>query len=110
MNASADAAHAKRRGSSHRAAKPPITTAVRTSAVTVASTMAATNPAAPAAGIVTAKTARCRCRTGCTWRSDGTVSDGAGPVSNTPGTDGPGRSEEHTSELQSRGHLVCRLL
>src|SRR5690625_6955834 len=23
---------------------------------------------------------------------------------------GPGRSEEHTSELQSRGHLVCRLL
>src|SRR5207253_5327209 len=24
--------------------------------------------------------------------------------------DGPPRSEEHTSELQSRGHLVCRLL
>src|SRR5690625_6306455 len=24
--------------------------------------------------------------------------------------DEPGRSEEHTSELQSRGHLVCRLL
>src|SRR5207253_9998432 len=24
--------------------------------------------------------------------------------------DVPGRSEEHTSELQSRGHLVCRLL
>src|SRR6266508_5256825 len=23
---------------------------------------------------------------------------------------GPWRSEEHTSELQSRGHLVCRLL
>src|SRR5215510_15230431 len=23
---------------------------------------------------------------------------------------GHGRSEEHTSELQSRGHLVCRLL
>src|SRR5690625_5456613 len=23
---------------------------------------------------------------------------------------GKGRSEEHTSELQSRGHLVCRLL
>src|SRR5690554_7785623 len=23
---------------------------------------------------------------------------------------GPGRSEEHTSELQSRPHLVCRLL
>src|SRR5207253_9866684 len=25
-------------------------------------------------------------------------------------TKGPQRSEEHTSELQSRGHLVCRLL
>src|SRR5437870_12064255 len=30
----------------------------------------------------------------------------------TPSRDGPprDRSEEHTSELQSRGHLVCRLL
>src|SRR3712207_6901185 len=28
-----------------------------------------------------------------------------------PGADrGPGRSEEHTSELQSRQYLVCRLL
>src|SRR5690625_3669314 len=27
-----------------------------------------------------------------------------------PDRDLPGRSEEHTSELQSRGHLVCRLL
>src|SRR5207253_11278171 len=27
-----------------------------------------------------------------------------------PRTDCAGRSEEHTSELQSRGHLVCRLL
>src|SRR5439155_25788821 len=27
-----------------------------------------------------------------------------------PGTPGQARSEEHTSELQSRGHLVCRLL
>src|SRR5439155_3715486 len=26
------------------------------------------------------------------------------------GTRDQGRSEEHTSELQSRGHLVCRLL
>src|SRR5207253_4313597 len=26
------------------------------------------------------------------------------------GIDGEKRSEEHTSELQSRGHLVCRLL
>src|SRR5207253_8623054 len=28
----------------------------------------------------------------------------------TPRSVRPGRSEEHTSELQSRGHLVCRLL
>src|SRR2546429_2506416 len=27
-----------------------------------------------------------------------------------PGDGGPPRSEEHTSELQSRLHLVCRLL
>src|SRR5207253_10283344 len=27
-----------------------------------------------------------------------------------PARAGPARSEEHTSELQSRGHLVCRLL
>src|SRR5437870_9530965 len=38
-----------------------------------------------------------------------------GPFLDEPGNDGLvvgqfGRSEEHTSELQSRGHLVCRLL
>src|SRR5439155_13668960 len=27
-----------------------------------------------------------------------------------PPNEAPSRSEEHTSELQSRGHLVCRLL
>src|SRR2546430_15600916 len=27
-----------------------------------------------------------------------------------PGRDRPGRSEEHTSELQSQSNLVCRLL
>src|SRR5690625_6436099 len=27
-----------------------------------------------------------------------------------PNTISPRRSEEHTSELQSRGHIVCRLL
>src|SRR5690625_6088748 len=33
------------------------------------------------------------------------------PVSsNLIGRESRGRSEEHTSELQSRGHLVCRLL
>src|SRR5690625_6247456 len=32
------------------------------------------------------------------------------PLSNMVSTQEFGRSEEHTSELQSRGHLVCRLL
>src|SRR6202522_4792828 len=34
---------------------------------------------------------------------------GASP-SRCPGSSGSTRSEEHTSELQSRRHLVCRLL
>src|SRR5690625_2252843 len=33
-----------------------------------------------------------------------------GELSDSIGAAAPGRSEEHTSELQSRGHLVCRLL
>src|SRR5205809_3735689 len=32
------------------------------------------------------------------------------PVPASPGVPDPNRSEEHTSELQSRLHLVCRLL
>src|SRR6476661_9046598 len=36
-------------------------------------------------------------------------SSGAGRTIRGPG-DGPGRSEEHTSELQSHLNLVCRLL
>src|SRR5437870_9654900 len=35
---------------------------------------------------------------------------GAAPGTVCPGPSGCTRSEEHTSELQSRGHLVCRLL
>src|SRR5690625_6529094 len=36
---------------------------------------------------------------------------GSGPVFGwLRAPNGPVRSEEHTSELQSRGHLVCRLL
>src|SRR5438309_9323930 len=35
--------------------------------------------------------------------------NGLGIVPN-PGFDSAGRSEEHTSELQSQFHLVCRLL
>src|SRR5258705_9705880 len=34
----------------------------------------------------------------------------AGPVCRTPGVFRAMRSEEHTSELQSLRHLVCRLL
>src|SRR5690348_17937595 len=42
----------------------------------------------------------------------GSPSDpGAGArTGRVPGWPGPGRSEEHTSELQSPVHLVCRLL
>src|SRR5690348_18476355 len=36
--------------------------------------------------------------------------DTAGRGCRTPDGDAPGRSEEHTSELQSPVHLVCRLL
>src|SRR3712207_7389292 len=36
--------------------------------------------------------------------------DGEQPEEDRPGPDRPGRSEEHTSELQSRQYLVCRLL
>src|SRR5690625_6132228 len=35
---------------------------------------------------------------------------GAGGGDGRDHADGATRSEEHTSELQSRGHLVCRLL
>src|SRR5690625_6328951 len=34
----------------------------------------------------------------------------AAPATGQVDRSGPDRSEEHTSELQSRGHLVCRLL
>src|SRR5690625_4694939 len=54
------------------------------------------------------------------WPRHGTPGSTSWPSpTTTPGTVGgrprtpsstPGRSEEHTSELQSRGHLVCRLL
>src|SRR5690625_7084513 len=35
---------------------------------------------------------------------------GQSPGNGAPSGGGRSRSEEHTSELQSRGHLVCRLL
>src|SRR5690606_41270382 len=46
------------------------------------------------------------------WKRDaGTPSPGTGAAPGKPGDPKlPGRSEEHTSELQSRENLVCRLL
>src|SRR5207244_12447563 len=41
-------------------------------------------------------------------RSDGDFQSGI--LAGADQFDGPGRSEEHTSELQSPDHLVCRLL
>src|SRR3989442_11944964 len=41
-------------------------------------------------------------------RASRTKSSGASPAETDPWRSG--RSEEHTSELQSRPHLVCRLL
>src|SRR3712207_7602551 len=43
---------------------------------------------------------------------DGDAGQGKGQVRVVPANDGPAprRSEEHTSELQSRQYLVCRLL
>src|SRR2546422_11702432 len=49
----------------------------------------------------------CR-RTRGTWR--GRRRSGTGSPGATAGTRPRKRSEEHTSELQSRLHLVCRLL
>src|SRR5690625_5344834 len=47
-------------------------------------------------------------------RNRGTEGEGSpAPAHRMHGRSGPskhGRSEEHTSELQSRGHIVCRLL
>src|SRR5258708_40366900 len=37
-------------------------------------------------------------------------SDNAAPCGSAPSGSAPARSEEHTSELQSPDHLVCRLL
>src|SRR5207249_9896815 len=53
---------------------------------------------------------------GCATRpcSSSRYADGVPHCSNSPSArtfcDGPSRSEEHTSELQSRFDLVCRLL
>src|SRR3712207_7861669 len=38
------------------------------------------------------------------------IEQGGSPCSGAPPSHAPQRSEEHTSELQSRQYLVCRLL
>src|SRR2546422_6107199 len=43
-------------------------------------------------------------------RWGGSIPDGGPSVGRLHGIEPPQRSEEHTSELQSRLHLVCRLL
>src|SRR3712207_8367836 len=40
----------------------------------------------------------------------GAIRSGTDRIQSDTATTGPGRSEEHTSELQSRQYLVCRLL
>src|SRR5687768_18363758 len=48
---------------------------------------------------------------GCaTSRGSGSTPPTTPPAATTTGGVEPDRSEEHTSELQSRLHLVCRLL
>src|SRR3712207_8560827 len=45
-----------------------------------------------------------------TWPRRGCRPPAGGRARWSPRTGGTGRSEEHTSELQSRQYLVCRLL
>src|SRR2546429_4081467 len=46
----------------------------------------------------------------CLWRCAERAADGQSSCRQQPSRQGLPRSEEHTSELQSRLHLVCRLL
>src|SRR5436309_11433894 len=55
------------------------------------------------------RSARCRSR-GSRIRSASTRSKAVAPSAPDSTRKGPLRSEEHTSELQSRENLVCRLL
>src|SRR5437660_10243253 len=50
------------------------------------------------------------CRPSGPYRNRRGGGPSGGPPGPRPSPPPPRRSEEHTSELQSRGHLVCRLL
>src|SRR5439155_8956600 len=56
----------------------------------------------PLSILVGRETSRTRLGVRRIWRNPGSSFRNSAAISN--------RSEEHTSELQSRGHLVCRLL
>src|ERR1035437_2572636 len=52
-----------------------------------------------------------KCENIFTWRNSLSLPSGTGlPPSQSAGSEGVPRSEEHTFELQSRQYLVCRLL
>src|SRR5690349_22039460 len=51
-----------------------------------------------------------RSRSRCSWSGGPTTSRRSSPSPPRSSAPGRGRSEEHTSELQSRRDLVCRLL
>src|SRR2546422_6923358 len=53
---------------------------------------------------------RWRGATACTAKATGSASERCSSSTVTESFGGATRSEEHTSELQSRLHLVCRLL
>src|SRR5690625_6184570 len=67
-------------------------------------------PAAPSAAVsVPFRISSC-CGTPFPDISSPYAPDPCAPSEIASSADQPTRSEEHTSELQSRGHLVCRLL
>src|SRR5258708_31074000 len=55
-------------------------------------------------------TARCGCWCCCTSMTSATRRSNSPSCSSSTSSSASSRSEEHTSELQSPDHLVCRLL
>src|SRR5437870_6474461 len=61
---------------------------------------------------ISSRRSQCSRRAACIWTTNRPPGAGAAGAARAPGSGvrSSDRSEEHTSELQSRGHLVCRLL